>query len=185
MPYVLRTALLFRPSQRQNPFHIFHHNRNPPSPYILRINPMFFPIFPDILSQLIPLQRFSHIESILSILPSRRIITIITHHSTINAITVNRKQKASISILVLLLFPDIRNSFQQKGKKKNKQRSTHPIPLYISIATLLLSRTNRSTNQAWNSSPAFSSDSVNRLASPNRLAEGATVRAVMCACHGR
>jgi hypothetical protein len=134
---------------------------------ILWANREVLAIFSHVLKLLIPTARLAHIERIFSSFRHPRwIITIIIDHSP----------EYRVPVLIELVREQI--------KLNETSRSTHPMPLYMSYATLFPARTYRSTNQASLLSDPRSSCSVSLRANPSRRQAGATVSTVMCPCHG-
>ena len=144
-------------------------------PDVVRIDTVVFSILSDILPRLVSLQWLPHIKCIFSVRCPCRIIAVIADHTPKDAVPTLQGHMSGFC------FQNSANPSDQQSRGG----TAYPIPLYMLIATLLLSLTKRSTNHASYSSPARSRLLVNSRARPKRRAEGATVRAVMWACHGR
>lgn len=129
---------------------------------VFRINPDVSPIFPHMLSLIITTQRFPHVKCIFALFCRRGIVTVIIHHSSVYGISMIERWVSRA-----ILHPMF-----------SCNAGSYPKPSYRSMAVLLPSRTNKSTNHAFCCSQPRSSTFVKLCASPNRLDCGATVRAV-------
>ena len=124
----------------------------------------------------IPTTRFPHIKRIFAVLgKSRRVIAVVINYTPEDGVPIISRTAVRGHDFPMETKP-------RTGYKKRIQ--THPIPLYISTATLFPALTYRSTNHASLLSETRSSASVSRRAWPSRLQAGATVRTVMCPCQG-